>query len=144
MFDPYLQFDGTCGEALKFYADTLGGSVQTMTFRDAPEPCPGLPDDALDRVMHGSVNVGDRVLMACDWPPGMWGPYPGLKGVSISVDFPDIAHAQRVFDALSAGGKATMPMGPTFWVESFGMLEDRFGVAWMVSGGKPLGPAAQA
>lgn len=138
MFDPYLQFDGTCADALRFYADTLGGSVRTMTFRQSPEPCPGLPDDALDRVMHGSVTVGDRMLMACDWPPGVWGPYPGLSGVSISVDFPDIEHAQRVFDALSAGGTVKMPMAPTFWSESFGMAEDRFGVSWMVSGGKML------
>ena len=31
-----------------------------------------------------------------------------------------------------------MPMDKTFWVESFGMVVDRFGTPWMISGGKPL------
>lgn len=136
MFDAYLQFDGTCADALKFYADTFGGEVFTMRFRDAPDPMPGVSGDALDKVMHGSLRVGDRTLMACDWPAGSWGPYPGLSGVQISVEYPDIAQAQRVFEALSAGGSITMPMAPTFWVESFGMATDRFGVQWMVSGGR--------
>jgi PhnB protein len=32
-----------------------------------------------------------------------------------------------------------MPLGKTFWVEAFGMLTDRFGVHWMINGGKPAG-----
>jgi len=28
-----------------------------------------------------------------------------------------------------------MPLQKTFWVESFGMLVDRFGTPWMVNGG---------
>lgn len=135
MFDPYLQFDGTCAEALAFYAGILGGRAQTMTYAQSPEPCPRIDPDALDRVMHGSLAVGDRLLMACDWPSSGWGPYPGLKGVSISLDFADVAEARRVFDALADGGTVQMPMAPTFWVEQFGMVVDRFGVAWMVNGG---------
>jgi uncharacterized glyoxalase superfamily protein PhnB len=27
-------------------------------------------------------------------------------------------------------------MEKTFWVECFGMLKDKFGTSWMVSGGK--------
>ena len=30
-----------------------------------------------------------------------------------------------------------MPYEKTFWVESFGMLVDRFGTPWMINGGKP-------
>jgi len=44
-----------------------------------------------------------------------------------------VADARRVFDALAAGGRVTMPMEKTFWAEAFGMLVDRFGTAWMVS-----------
>ena len=40
-----------------------------------------------------------------------------------------------VFDALAAGGRVTMPLQKTFWAEAFGMLVDRFGTPWMVSGG---------
>jgi len=39
-----------------------------------------------------------------------------------------------VFNALSDGGKITMPIEKTFWAEAFGMLVDRFGTPWMISG----------
>ena len=31
------------------------------------------------------------------------------------------------------GGKVTMPLSKTFWSPRFGMLEDKFGIGWMVS-----------
>ena len=37
-----------------------------------------------------------------------------------------------MFDALSDGGQVVMPVGPTFFASSFGMVRDRFGVHWMV------------
>ena len=30
-----------------------------------------------------------------------------------------------------------MPFGETFWVERFGMLNDRFGTPWFINGGAP-------
>ena len=48
--------------------------------------------------------------------------------------------AARKFNALADGGKVQMPLANTFWVESFGMLKDQYGVAWMVSGGKQANP----
>jgi PhnB protein len=38
-----------------------------------------------------------------------------------------------VFKALSEGGQVNMPMSETFWAHRFGMLNDRFGKAWMVN-----------
>jgi PhnB protein len=37
-----------------------------------------------------------------------------------------------VFGALSDGGKVQQPLIPTFFSSSFGMVDDRFGVSWMV------------
>ena len=42
------------------------------------------------------------------------------------------AEAKRVYEALSAGGEASMPLTKTFFSPAFGMLRDRFGVNWMV------------
>jgi PhnB protein len=42
------------------------------------------------------------------------------------------AEAEQVFSALSNGGKVTMPLAKTFFSSRFGMVNDRFGVAWMV------------
>jgi hypothetical protein len=35
--NPYLNFDGNCAEAMRFYAEVLGGKdLRVMTFRDSP------------------------------------------------------------------------------------------------------------
>ena len=75
----------------------------------------------------------DLQVMASDSMVGQ--PYGGMKGFSLSLVYPNVADAKAVFDALAAGGRVTMPLQKTFWAEAFGMLVDRFGTPWMVSGG---------
>jgi PhnB protein len=41
--------------------------------------------------------------------------------------------ATRLFNALSADGKVTMPLQKTFWNATFGMCTDKFGIQWMVN-----------
>ena len=133
--DPYLFFDGTCAEAMRFYEKALGGKLEMMmTQADAP-PSAGVPPGSPERIMHASLALGDRRIMASDTMKG--DAYAGMHGFSIALSYPSVDEAKKVFAALSEGGKVNMPMGPTFWVESFGMLDDRFGASWMVSGGKP-------
>ena len=58
---------------------------------------------------------------------------PKFEGFSLSLTVPTEAEAERVFAALSQGGSVTMPLMTTFWAPKFGMLDDRFGVSWMIS-----------
>ena len=51
--------------------------------------------------------------------------------VHLSINFEDLAEEEKVFHALSEGGKVTMPLQDTFWGARFGMLTDKFGVNWM-------------
>ena len=130
--DPYLTFDGTCEQAMRFYAEALRGELgMLMRFRDSPG-CEELPPDL---IMHARLNVGDEVLMASDNHPAF--PYEGIKGCSISLNVDSPEEAQRVFDVLAGGGKVEMPLAETFWARSFGMLKDQFGVAWMINCAKP-------
>ena len=55
----------------------------------------------------------------------------------VSYDAPDLATANRVFDALSDGGNVTQKLEPTFFSEAFGMCTDRFGTPWMIVGPQP-------
>jgi PhnB protein len=41
--------------------------------------------------------------------------------------------ADRMYAALSEGGKASMPMSDMFWGDYWGMLTDKFGINWMIS-----------
>ena len=133
MLDSYLFFDGTCAEAMNFYQKTIGGQmVSMMKYGDSPDPAQCGPD-AKDRIMHAHLLIDGRNLMASDTPPGQ--PAPAPSGFALSLNYPSAQEAGKAFDALSAGGKVTMPMAKTFWIESFGMVTDRFGVQWMVGGG---------
>ena len=67
-------------------------------------------------------------------PMGM--PADGMKGFSLSLMYPTVEEATRIFEALAEGGQVTMKPGKTFWSEYFGMATDRFGTPWMVNGGQ--------
>jgi PhnB protein len=55
-----------------------------------------------------------------------------FQGFGLSLTVADEAEAERCFTALADGGHVSMPLGKTFFSPSFGMVADRFGVAWMV------------
>jgi PhnB protein len=136
LLDSYLFFNGNCAEAMRFYERTFGGKIDMMmTYGQAPDPqqCPA---GSQDRIMHAHLTVDGRTLMASDTPAGQEN--AGMSGFALSMNYPTVGEAKRVFDALVEGGKVMMPLGKTFWSESFGMLTDRFGVGWMVSGGASM------
>jgi len=130
--DNYLFFDGNCADAMRFYERTLGGKLQLMTHGDSPMAAQTPPGSA-NRIMHARLELDGRLLMASDSMVGQ--PYEGMKGFSLSLIYPTVAEAQRIFAALADGGQVTMPIAKTFWAEAFGMLVDRFGTPWMVNGG---------
>lgn len=127
----YLTFDGNAAEALAFYAQALGGKVAyTMTFGESPMGA-DMPAEARKKIMHARLEARGHRLMASDAPPGY--PFAGYKGFSISVQAKDPTEGEQLFNALGVGGKVTMPFAATFWSPGFGMLEDKFGIAWMVN-----------
>jgi len=134
--EPYLFFNGNCAEAMHFYEKALGGKVEMMMKASEAPPQEGCPGEVNgDAILHACIVVDGRRLMASDWMSPE--PYPGIKGCSVTIEYSTVAEAKRKFDTLAAGGQVIMPLEKTFWVESFGMLVDKFGTNWMVSGGKP-------
>ena len=129
--NPYLNFNGQCAEAFKFYERLLGGKIEMM-MTHAESPIAGqVPPGWRDRIMHARLAVGNWVLMASDSPPDGYQKPQGVW-VSLGVDKP--AEARRIFDALAKGGNVTMPFEKTFWAAGgFGMVVDRFGTPWMVN-----------
>jgi len=68
--------------------------------------------------------------MGSDTPPQMFQQPAGFS-VTIGVDTPK--EAERIFAALAEGGTVRMAPQETFWAKRFGMLQDKFGIAWMVN-----------
>jgi PhnB protein len=127
---PYLNFNGQCEAAFKFYEQCLGGKIVALfTHRNTPA-AEHVPAEWQDRIMHARLVVGDAVLMGSDSPPAYFEEPKGMY-VSLQIDHP--AEAERIFHALAEGGTVRMPIEETFWAARFGMLVDRFGTPWMIN-----------
>jgi PhnB protein len=126
---PYLFFDGRCDEALDFYKKALGAQVEMlMRWKDSPDK--GMANPANEnKVMHSSVKIGDTTMMASD---GRCTGNPNFQGFALTISAKTEAEADKLFAALSDGGKVQMPMTKTFFSPRFGMVADKFGVGWMV------------
>jgi PhnB protein len=130
--EPYLFFDGRCEEAIEFYKQALGARVEfLMRNSESPEPPPPgvLPPGSQDKIMHASVHIGGALVMMSD---GLCAGEGGFKGFALSLGCPDTTTAGEAFAALADGGQVMMPLRKTFWAPLFGMVTDRFGVAWQV------------
>jgi len=127
---PYLSFKGECEAAFRFYEQCLGGQLGAL-FRYAGSPIADqVPADWSDKIMHGSLALGDQVVMGADIAPDQ---YEEPKGFSLSLHIKSTAKAERIFHELAKDGKIVMPLEKTFWAARFGMLIDRFGIPWLIN-----------
>ena len=127
--NPYLNFAGTAKEAMEFYRDVFGGELTMNTFADFGG-ADGQP--APDGIMHAQLETdAGYTLMASDAPPGMELDTGSTISVSLSGD--DADQLRGYWEKLTAGGTVTMPLEKQMWGDEFGMVTDRFGVAWMVN-----------
>lgn len=131
---PYVHFLGCCEKAVEFYRRALGAKVtMLMRYKDAP-PCDsacasGMPMPPPEKIMHCGLQIGSTMLLLAD---GCCPQQKGFDGFSLSLTAPDVASAERAFKALSDGGQVHMALAPTFFAASFGVVQDRFGVSWMI------------
>jgi PhnB protein len=131
---PYLNFNGQCEAAFKFYERVLGGKIEAMiTYAGTPAE-EHAPPELRNKILHARLIVGSDALMGSDAPPDR---YDAPKSFSVSLQIDDPADAERIFHALAEKGIVQLPIQQTFWAERFGMLVDQFGIPWMVNCGKP-------
>jgi PhnB protein len=130
---PYLNFAGSCEEALNFYKDVFNGEIENiMRYDGAPMD---VPEDHKNKIMHSHFKAGDLTFMASD---AMHGKPPTVgNNISLSLNFNSEEDQKKVFDKLSDGGTITMPLGDTFWGAVFGMCIDKYGINWMFNHDKP-------
>lgn len=85
--------------------------------------------------MHMALPVGNDLLMASDTPDSQKHKQGNDIYIMISPD--SKAEADRIFKALSTGGKVEMPLAVQPWGDYYGSLKDRFGIMWMVDYAPP-------
>jgi PhnB protein len=120
-----LSFDGQCEAALRFYARAFGGEVVLFSWGDSPM-ADQAPEGWGDKVLHGSVSVGETYIAGADVPM-----HKRPQGFSILVGTPD--EAQRAFDALNENAEVVLSLQQTFWSVRYGMLIDQFGIPWEIN-----------
>src|SRR5689334_11237902 len=129
--EPYLFFDGKCEEAIEFYKTAIGAKPgMIMRFKESPDQRPGsIPPGGENKIMHAEIQIGESRILLSD---GHCHGAPKFEGFALPITTENDAEAARLFAALSNGGKVNMPLTKTFFSSSFGMLNDRFGVPWMI------------
>ncbi len=128
--NPYLLFDGQCEAAFRFYAECLGGKIETLVLHEGTPAAAHVPPEMLKKVLHVRMNLGESVLMGSDCPPDR---FRKPEGFSVSLIFKNPTEAERVFHGLAKNATVTMPFQETFWAVRFGMLVDQFGIPWMIN-----------
>lgn len=125
--NPYITFAGDARQALEFYKDVFGGTLNLNTYAEY-----GQKDTPLaDKIMHGMLETpGDFTLMAADTPTDDH--RPG-NNISVSLSGDDDAELRGYWEKLSEGASVTVPLEKQMWGDVFGMCTDRFGITWMVN-----------
>lgn len=127
--NPYISFKDNARQAMEFYQSVFGGKLDMNTFdefQSIEDPAQG------KKIMHSMLAAENGItFMASDTPEGMQ--YDPGSRITMSLSGDNEAELRGYFEKLSAGGAITMPLEPSPWGDHFGMLNDKFGVTWMVN-----------
>ena len=134
----YLNFPRSTEEAFNFYKSVFGtefvGGINRMGEVPPQEGAPALSDADKNLVMHVALPIlGGHMLMGTDAPESMG--FTVIKGNNTYINLePDTKEeADRLFAALSDGGKVEMPLQVMFWGDYFGSFSDKYGTNWMIN-----------
>lgn len=126
--NPYISFKDNAREAMEFYRDVFGGSLDISTFGDFGQP--DAPD--ADKIMHARLETeGGFTLMGADTPQDM--EYHPGDNIAVSLSGDDADELRSYWSKLCEGGTVSVPLEKQMWGDEFGMCTDRFGIGWMVN-----------
>jgi PhnB protein len=130
----YLNFAGNTEEAFNFYKSVFGGELTPIVrFKDMPMEGMNIPKEDENKVMHVGLPIGDQMLMGTDILESLGQKLVIGNNTYISIHPDSKEEADRIFNALSAGGKVEMAMADQPWGDYYGSFKDKFGVQWMVN-----------
>ncbi|HEY9495027.1 MAG TPA: VOC family protein [Intrasporangium sp.] len=126
--NPYISFKDNARDAMEFYKDVFGGTLNLSTFGEFGQP--DSPD--ADKIMHAQLETDSGyTLMASDTPQGM--EYKPGDNITVSLSGDDGDELRGYWDKLSDGGTVSMPLEKQMWGDVFGSCTDKFGIGWMVN-----------
>ncbi len=118
-------------KAIDFYKKALG--AQELVRMPGPD----------GKIMHAELKIGDSIIFLSDENPQMNVKSPQTLGGStctLNVYVPNVDETFK--QAITAGGKESMPVADQFWGDRYGTLTDPFGYSWGIGTHKEdLSPA---
>ncbi len=123
---PYIHFPGNAREALTFYGDVFGCSVQLHTFKEFHRT-----DGAADAIAHGFLTNGPVSLFGADvsgdtrpvHAEGMMLSLLGTAAPTVLTEW---------FSRLSEGGQIIDDLQVRPWGDSDGQVIDKYGLHWLI------------
>lgn len=134
IINPHINFNGNAEEAFNFYKSAFGGEFQRIVrFKDLSSEEFPVDESEADKIMHIALSIGHNTLMGNDVPAFMGKVDENENRSKISVSAESREEADRLFQALSAGGTVEVPIDDSMWGSYFGMFRDKFGIEWMIN-----------
>jgi predicted 3-demethylubiquinone-9 3-methyltransferase (glyoxalase superfamily) len=123
---PFLMFDGSAEEAMRFYVSLFDGSEITRLERYGP----GEPG-AEGSVKRADFTVAGQEMICIDSP--VKHAFTFTPSISLFVELESEAEFAKALSQLSAGGAVLMPPDNYGFSRKFGWVNDRYGVSWQLN-----------
>jgi PhnB protein len=118
-------------KAIDFYKKALG--AQELVRMPGPD----------GKIMHAEIKIGDSIIFLGEENPQMGAKSPQTLGGCTGTLNLYVQDVDQTFkQAVSAGGRESMPVADQFWGDRYGTFVDPFGYSWGVATHKEdLSPA---
>jgi PhnB protein len=134
---PFLLFDGTCAEAMRFYQSCLGGDLTLTPLSETPMKAQ-FPPEHHHKITYAFLRSGAIEFSATDWLHPTRRPIQG-NTTALYVIGDEYGELSAIFNKLRDGAEEQllvelreMPFG------IYGRLTDRYGVEWFFRGAGPI------
>ena len=121
-----LQFNGDCREAFEFYSKVLGGTIETFVSYKEVESANHASPEYGNKIAHARMSAGDLVIAGADMLTG----YERPTGFKVFLQLNNEETARNIFKQLAQDGEIVLPIQPTFWSASYGIVRDKFDIPW--------------
>ena len=133
----YLNFAGKTEQAFTFYKAVFNTEfLMVMRFKDFPD-MPGMEEfseEDRNKIGHIAIPIGkNTILMGTDSLECLGQQLQQGNNMYIVLNPESLTECERLWNALTEGGKTEMPLAETFWAERYGSFTDKFGTPWMIS-----------
>ncbi len=131
---PWINFNGNAEEAFTFYKSVFGGEfIKVIRFKDLASPEFPVAEKEANKIMQIILPISSAgILIGNDVPEFMGRVNENENRSKIHVGVDSKEEAEKIFNALSAGGQVEGSMGNSPWGTFVGMFRDKYGIEWLI------------